>query len=329
MNRCNHVISVQFSSQLKNLKMVLYCQRKPSSYPKGMEAKTLETELLQDWQCPQGTIPIVRSPQHRLGQKTTPISPSNQLDANDAKIHEFAQVSAALGNYFGASARFNIWKPATFNGEFSLAQIWIVAGHGQETNSLKAGWRTYPETNYTRLFISWTSDGYQRTGCYNLECPGFVQTSNKLGPDAVLAPLSRYAGDQFEISTYIYKDKKSGNWWLRVNEIDLGYWPSSLFKKLSDRADMISWGGEIVNSGLQGRHTSTQMGSGHFPSEGYRKASYIRNIRYVDESGAIHDAQSVFSFVTKPECYDLHRGDIPNYGTHFFYGGPGYSDKCL
>ncbi|KAK8678728.1 hypothetical protein V6N13_144215 [Hibiscus sabdariffa] len=287
---------------------------KPSSYPRGMEAKTLEAQLLQDWQCPQGTVPIVRSPQYRLGQKTTPFSPSNQLDANDAKNHEFAQVSATEGNYFGASARFNLWKPATFNGEFSLAQIWLVAGDGQETNSLKAGWR---------------SDGYQRTGCYNLECPGFVQISNKFGPDAVLAPLSRYAGDQFEISTYIYKDKKSGNWWLRVNEIDLGYWPSSIFKKLSDRADIVSWGGEIVNSGLQGRHTSTQMGSGHFPSEGYRKASYIRNIRYVDESGAIHDVQNVFSFVTKPECYGLQRGDIPNYGTHFFYGGPGYSDKCL
>ncbi|KAK8678731.1 hypothetical protein V6N13_144218 [Hibiscus sabdariffa] len=294
-----------------------------------MEAKTSEEELLQDWQCPQGTVPIVRSPKHRLGQKTTPFSPSNQLDANDAKIHDFALVSVSEGNYFGASARFNLWKPATFNGEFSLAQIWIVAGHGQETNSLKAGWRTYPETNYTRLFIYWTSDGDQRTGCYNLECPGFVQISNKFGPGAILTPLSQYAGDQFEMSTYIYKDKKSGNWWLRVNEIDLGYWPSSILKKLSDRAEIIMWGGEIVNSGLQGRHTSTQMGSGHFPSEGYRKASYIRNIRYVDESRAIHDAQNVVPFVTKPECYGLQMGDFTNYGTHFFYGGPGYSDKCL
>ncbi|KAK8988707.1 hypothetical protein V6N11_030086 [Hibiscus sabdariffa] len=223
-----------------------------------METKTLEAELLQDWQCPQGTIPIVSRP----GQKTTPISPSNQLDANDAKIHDFALVSVSEGNYFGASARFNLWKPATFNGEFSLAQIWIVAGHGQETNSLKAGWRTYPETNYTHLFISWTSDGDQKTGCYDLECPGFVQISNKFGPGSILTPLSQYAGDQFEMSTYIYKDKKSGNWWLRVNEIDLGYWPSSLFTKLSDRAEIIMWGGEIVNSGLQGRHTSTQMGSG-------------------------------------------------------------------
>ncbi|KAK8581182.1 hypothetical protein V6N13_144223 [Hibiscus sabdariffa] len=295
-----------------------------------MEAKTLEAELLQDWQCPEGTIPIVRSPQQRPRRKTTPFSSSIQPDVDASNNHEYAQVSWLGGNIFGASGRLNVWKPATFNDEFSLTQIWVVAGRDTETNTVEAGWQVYTGTNYTRSFIFWTSDGYQRTGCYNLECPGFVQTSNKLTLGGNIEPISQYGGDQFELSIYIHKDKQSGNWWLRILEIDVGYWPGSIFNKLSDRADYVSWGGEIVNSGSQGHHTSTEMGSGHFPSEGYRKASYIRNIRYVDESGAINDVDphNVVPSVTRPECYDLQMGNINDYGTHFFYGGPGFSDKC-
>ncbi|KAK8988706.1 hypothetical protein V6N11_030085 [Hibiscus sabdariffa] len=307
---------------------------KPSSYPRGLEAKTLEAaELLKDWhkngECPEGTIPIVRSPQHRPRRKTTPFSSSIQPNVDASINHEYA-ITLLGGNLFGASGRLNVWKPATFNGQFSLAQIWVVADHGTGTNTVEAGWQPLAGRNNTRLFIFWTSDGYQKTGCYNLECPGFVQTSNKLTLGGKIEPVSRYGGDQFEISIYIHKDKKSGNWWLRIMEIDVGYWPGSIFNKLSDRANTAGWGGEIVNSGSSGRHTFTQMGSGHFPNEGYRKASYIRNLRYVDESGAIKDAEphNVSPLVTRPECYDLQMGNLNNYGTHFFYGGPGFSDKC-
>ncbi|KAK8581181.1 hypothetical protein V6N12_071416 [Hibiscus sabdariffa] len=292
---------------------------KPSSYPRGMEAKTLEADqLLKDWhkngECPEGTIPIVRSPQHRPRRKTTPFSSSIQPDVDGFNNHEYA-IALLGGNFFGASGRLNVWKPATFDGEFSLAQIWVVADRGPEANTVEAGWQ---------------SDGYQKTGCYNLECPGFVQTSNKLSLGGKIEPVSQYEGDQFELSIYIHKDKQSGNWWLRIQEIDVGYWPGSIFNKLSDRANTIGWGGEIINLGSQGRHTSTEMGSGHFPSEGYRKASYVRNLMYVDESGAIKDAEphNVSSLVTTPECYDLQMGNPNNYGTHFFYGGPGFSDKC-
>ncbi|KAL4280559.1 hypothetical protein GQ457_03G041310 [Hibiscus cannabinus] len=137
-----------------------------------MEAKTLEAEPLQDWQCPEGTIPIVRSPQNIPRRKTSFFSSSIQPGIDLSNDHEYAQVSWLGGNIFGASGRLNVWKPATFNGELSLAQIWVVTGRGVEVNTVEAGWQVYRRTNYTRLFIFWTSDGYQRTGCYNLECPG-------------------------------------------------------------------------------------------------------------------------------------------------------------
>ncbi|RWW20055.1 hypothetical protein GW17_00015848 [Ensete ventricosum] len=64
----------------------------------------------------------------------------------------------------------------------------------------------------------------------------------------------------------------------------LGYWPSFLFSYLEDSATMIEWGGEVVNSEPDGEHTSTAMGSGHFPGEGFGKASYFRNVQIVDGS---------------------------------------------
>ncbi|XP_022714533.1 uncharacterized protein LOC111274162 [Durio zibethinus] len=313
-------------------------QMKPNSYIGEIEAENFDPKLIQEWykneHCPEGTIPIVRAQIPKPTRTLAFVPPRKDLDkveikADPPKNHEYAQVSVDDGNYFGVSAWLNVWNPATFDTEFSLAQIWVVSGREYSVlNTVEAGWITNSDQNQTRLFIYWTSDGYEKTGCYNLECPGFVQTNNKVVLGSLLEPVSTYGGTQFDINIFIHKDKQSGNWWLRIQQIDVGYWPGSIFTTLSDRADRLSWGGEIVNLQSQGHHTSTQMGSGHFPSEGFNKASYIRNLRHMDESGSIKDAESVVPYVTRPECYDLQMGDMKNFGTHFLFGGPGYSDKC-
>jgi len=43
------------------------------------------------------------------------------------------------------------------------------------------------------------------TGCYNLVCPGFVQTSNKIALGSVLQPVSTYGGQQYDITIDIEK----------------------------------------------------------------------------------------------------------------------------
>ncbi|OMO62867.1 hypothetical protein COLO4_32851 [Corchorus olitorius] len=302
-------------------------QMKPSSYPKGMKVGKFDPKLLQGYiKCPQGTVPIVRAP----------INSSTEANFSHRKyhikamapFHEYAQVSIN-GNYFGASARLNVWHPATFNGEFSLAQFWITAGQGDELNTMEAGWISNAGDTKTRLFIFWTTDNYRRTGCYDLMCPGFVLTSNHRLLGAIMNPVSIYGGQQFEILLIVYKDKQSGNWWLRFEDIDLGYWPSSIFTKLSDRAGEIIWGGEIVNTGSRGRHTTTEMGSGHFPSEGFEFAAYMKNLAYIDESGSFADAGNVVPFVTNAKCYDVKIPKKNNVrGTHFYFGGPGWNDDC-
>ena len=98
---------------------------------------------------------------------------------------------------------------------------------------------------------------------------------------------------------------------------------------MASGSNVINWGGEIINDSPEGHHTQTQMGSGHFPSEGYGKASYFRNIQYKDRAGDFKDPEQLITYVTKPKCYDLQVGDkSSDSGTFFYFGGPGYSDIC-
>ncbi|GAB4850436.1 hypothetical protein Ancab_029740, partial [Ancistrocladus abbreviatus] len=83
-------------------------------------------------------------------------------------------------------------------------------------------------------------------------------------------------------------EQSTGNWWLYLWSTPIGYWPQSIFNGglLTNGADTLSWGGEIYDSsGTGGFHTLTQMGSGHFSHEGYKKACYVRNIFYTGPDG--------------------------------------------
>ncbi|WP_224642585.1 neprosin family prolyl endopeptidase, partial [Vibrio vulnificus] len=78
-----------------------------------------------------------------------------------------------------------MWHPVVQTEvEYSSSQIWIKAGSkDSELNTIEVGWQVYPAIygdHNTRLFIRWTNDGHNLTGCYDLKCEGFNQTSNKV-----------------------------------------------------------------------------------------------------------------------------------------------------
>ncbi|KAK1285924.1 hypothetical protein QJS10_CPB20g00470 [Acorus calamus] len=121
------------------------------------------------------------------------------------------------------------------------------------------------------------ADGYVNTGCYNLKCPGFVQVNHAIALGGTVTPISVFDGPQYKMTVSIFKDANTGNWWLQVEDDAIGYWPSSLVPGIADGAEMVQYGGEIFDVatevGTAVAHTTTEMGSGHFPSEGERKAS--------------------------------------------------------
>ena len=103
----------------------------------------------------------------------------------------------------------------------------------------------------------------------------------------------------------------------------MGYWPASLFVSLSESASQILWGGLVTNQQKNGQHTSTQMGSGHFPEEGLSRASYFTNLQIIDGSNTLRFLKKSNSSATKPNCYN-----VKNFINKFYYGGPGRNPNC-
>jgi hypothetical protein len=174
-------------------------------------------------------------------------------------------------------------------------------------------------------------DAYQETGCYNLHCSGFVQTSSRVAIGAAISPISSPGGRQFDITLLIWKDPRRGHWWLQLGSGGalVGYWPSSLFTHLGTRAGMVQFGGEVVNARTAGApHTATQMGSGRFPGEGYARAAYFRNVQVVDWDNSLVPAAGLRLLADRPGCYDIAGGSGGAWGTYFYYGGPGRNARC-
>ncbi|KAF3953080.1 hypothetical protein CMV_021439 [Castanea mollissima] len=71
------------------------------------------------------------------------------------------------------------------------------------------------------------------------------------------------------------------------------------------------------------KHTSTQMGSGHFPEEGFSRASYFKNLQIVDGSSILRYPKKSFIVAEKPNCYN-----VTNFVNYFYYGGPGRNPNC-
>lgn len=120
-----------------------------------------------------------------------------------------------------------------------------------------------------------------------------------------------------------------GNWWLGLEDNTLvGYWPAEIFTHLADRATMVEWGGEIVNTRAEKRHTSTQMGSGRFSEEGFGRASYFRNLELVDSENSLFSARDIATLAENINCYDIRDSYGDKWGAHFYYGGPGRNPLC-
>uniref|UniRef100_A0A0E0HNS7 Neprosin PEP catalytic domain-containing protein n=1 Tax=Oryza nivara TaxID=4536 RepID=A0A0E0HNS7_ORYNI len=153
----------------------------------------------------------------------------------------------------------------------------------------------------------------------------WIQIEN--GPDVIGAGSwvsPSFSGDSFA-RFHISWDPKTENWWLVYGEekTAIGYWPSSQFSYMKEMASKALWGGYV--QGPTASEDSPQMGSGHFASEGYGKAAFVRDIQVVNE-----DNMRVIPNPVKADPGSTNRrkytyeyyGHNPN-GMHVYYGGPG------
>ncbi|XP_068640081.1 protein neprosin-like [Aristolochia californica] len=306
---------------------------RPSSFISMMTEK-------DDEGCPLGTVPMTRVHMKDLlkfgsvENYNSKYGRSGYQPLRQTDEHQYAVKRIEGGPYYGTRVTINVWKPVinTQNHEvFSLAQLW-VANSGPVFNSIEAGWHVYPAfhggSTETYLFVFFTGNNYGPGSCYNAMC-GFIQVDRKITPGMILPKVSAYDGTQEEITISVYKEVTSGDWWFGYEDsngyVSVGYWPNSLFNSLANYANKIDWGGE-TDSDVYPGVTYAPMGSGRFPSEGYKKAAYMSNMKVVDSSMQFVDASSnLISDAETPQCYQLGDNpvDVPTIGPHFYFGGPG------
>ncbi|GLT69272.1 hypothetical protein SLA2020_414340 [Shorea laevis] len=219
-------------------------QMEPNSIPK-LTNQLYDTELFHGWlehgQCPEGTIPIRHAREgecHHAHRTVPPLARRNDLNVHvnyNAKGHEYATAVLSSGDYYGAHAKINVWQPLTMNGDVSISQIWIVAGSEADVNTIEAGWKVDTRNGKPKFFIYWTGDGYANTGCFNLDCPGFVQVNKQFVFGTPLEPVSTYGSAQYDIGITVHKVPE-GKWWLQFDDKVVGYWPESIFTHLASKA---------------------------------------------------------------------------------------------
>eukprot|EP00850_Spirogloea_muscicola_P016626 SM000136S00172 [mRNA] locus=s136:140986:143087:- [translate_table: standard] len=272
------------------------------------------------------------------GSNTTRLN-YNAIQKPSYAGHEYAigEYSGNSGLIYGTKATFNVWNPyVEFASEFSLSQLWLVAGsYGNgDLNTIEAGWQLYPNKYgdwQSRLFIYWTRDAYKSTGCYNLDCSGFVQTNGNVYLGGTVTPVSWYGSTQWEFTLLVFKDPGSGHWWLQYQGQWVGYWPWWIFTRLNSHAEVVQWGGEIVNIEPYGRHTRTYMGSGWYAAKGWSYAAYIRNIQFVNQYNTLYNLDyAISSYTSNSNCYSILVGANPGgWEAYFYFGGIGYSSICV
>src|SRR5262249_14399012 len=114
-----------------------------------------------------------------------------------ATPHRYAVGRQTVKN-FGGTSWLNLWKPVPTTNNFSLSQVWYYGGSPIQT--LEGGWQVYPQKyGHDRpvLFIYWTADGYNKTGAYNLDAPGFVQVNNSFVIGGSWSTVSTTSGTQY------------------------------------------------------------------------------------------------------------------------------------
>lgn len=326
-------------------------QREPSPQllalmPHPVRADTTPTN------CPAGSVEmvlpslqdIVRAGSLRsfLGKYPvgSPARPKERV-LNVSAGHEYAASYQWL-DATAAQSTFNVWTPSVERTDFSLTQLWLAGGADRPADPLQTvetGSQVYPDkygNTSPTLFIYWTADGYDHTGCYNLDCAAFVQTSNVLPIGGSLSS-STSGGTQMEGTLAFYRDPANGNWVLfyfdGTSYIQSGYYPSALFGTgmLSRKAQRLVFGGEVaypLNPSVT--HTTTAMGSGAFPRAGYGAAMYQRGLKYMTLAGSVVDYPAATSYrsVTNAACYDITMHSDAFWGGYIFFGGPGYSAQC-
>lgn len=308
------------------------------------------------YQGPPGTVPIVRNlrlPAKVLAPHLDRNNETSSLAARAGNPHWYAYAIQDVANH-GGVADFNIFNPAVQDSQdFSLVQTAIARTGASCTDgssgvqTVEAGWMHYgliadtydpSKDQQSFLFTFFNTNGYRKQadylGGYPSYYKGWVQYDSDVHPGYFFSPVSTIGGTQKELTIgyTLYKD----NWWCSVGGKFIGYYPASLFSKNSSNpsntlaagANEISFYGEVTN-GLS-TYTTSDMGSGNYPDQGYGKAAYIRNIQYYNTDGAAVNFNTNAIKADEARGYKVQtffNSGKTGWNSYMYLGGPGGDGK--
>ncbi len=297
---------------------------------------------------PPGTVPVLRKPIDQIrpvgdlqdylakGPRQRRLTPPDDPRVATASApdpdHKYAHAYQPVTN-FGTEGTINTWRPyVQWSNEFSLGQLWLVRGSGIGVQTCEVGAQTFYDLYgdwYPHLFIFYTTNHYTHSGDnlggYNTDVAGWVQRSTQVFPGMRLAE-SVQGGDQYDLTLKVTLSQ--GNWWVRVGNEWMGYYPNGLYNAagLRDQAASVDWGGEIVDDlAHHPEPTATWMGSGHYPNEGWQHAAYMRNLAYQSDAAGTMAPIQGYPSVTNPAAYQIATdfSGTSTWGSNFYWGGPG------
>ncbi|KAK7251625.1 hypothetical protein RIF29_34973 [Crotalaria pallida] len=267
--------------------------------------------------CPPPKVPIHKKAlRHHQMNTTSSWSKVHPQIFRKSKLVAHLLTSTPNTIYRGARAAIGLYNLSLQAHQYSLSQIWLESGLEDETNAIHVGFGV---------------DGYKKTGCYNIDCPGFVQVNSNVGLGKYIPTRTSIVGstnDIWELRIHVKQDKSTGNWWLYTTkpEIQIGYWPNEIFTHLKEGALRIHFGGETFTPLDM---DSPPMGSGRYPKEGLGSSAYMSLLGIVDSNYNENDINlEIMRAYVSRYCYDLGHIGYWNaqFGHAFFFGGPG--GKC-
>ncbi|XP_058744796.1 protein neprosin-like [Vicia villosa] len=274
-------------------------------------------------QCPIGTIPIRRTTSDDLFRGKLYL---DNILSKEIPGKHVAEVTLVPGTYYGVGATSSVYSIKVEKGQSSAAVIWVKGGSSDNTNYIGVGWHVAPELyndDGTHFYVVWTADNFKKTGCYNLQCPGFVQTSSDSQLGGRFDKTSTQNGEMIQIEISIYQDPKTKNWWIYNTNKMLGYFPSSIVPNLASAVE-VGWTGQ-TRAPVNAR--SPPMGSGSYPDRNIVHASYFTHISYQDGSRTNQEPskESTRIFSDAPNCYraEYYGDEGSEYGHVIQFGGPG------
>ncbi|MCJ1376907.1 hypothetical protein MMC20_008152 [Loxospora ochrophaea] len=274
-----------------------------------------------------------------LHKTTTPAAtPSPQAGSG---VHRYGSSDQPVTAY-GTTGNLSYWDPAVqTTNDFSLLQTGMINTQQGYDQTVEAGWQVYQQVNgdeNSHLFTYFTVNGYttggNNLGGYNQDVTGWVQYSSSIFPGTTFSPLSVQGGTQTTIG--IQYQLFEGNWWLGVLGSWAGYYPASLFtingsltNTLGTSATNVGWWGEVYDDQTEASgYTTTDMGSGQFPSAGFEYAAFMNNLVYqADAAGTnmVNYDGSAGIVQEDPNMYQIEPefNSGTSWGSYAWVGGPG------